>query len=157
MFKGLVVRRRSSPKFLGSIMSARCVDAEFPCISQVQQYLKRCRVCLAKMKPPAEVVTRPIIPNGVMERLQIDLFRPPSADGGMISILYIHSGNLVYVCIVYCYVLTCIDVFSKFIWLFPLCHKSAAAVVECLYTLFTEVHLIIICIRLVHAYLWTYI
>jgi transposase InsO family protein len=79
----------------------------------IEIFLKQCVPCQTRKPLKYQLPSKPIISLGVMTRLQIDLIdmrtRPDkiSAD------------------IVYCWILNCIDHFSKFSWAFPLKNKSA--------------------------------
>ncbi|CAF2691319.1 unnamed protein product [Rotaria sp. Silwood2] len=90
----------------------------------VEIFLKQCLPCQTRKPIKHHVVSKPIISLGIMTRLQIDLIdmrtRPDKISPE----------------IVYCWILNCIDHFSKFSWAYPLKNKTAAEVVTKLYELF---------------------
>ncbi|CAF0983467.1 unnamed protein product [Didymodactylos carnosus] len=90
----------------------------------VEIFLRHCLPCQLRKPLKQSVVSKPIISLGVMTRLQIDLIdmrtRPDVVSAG----------------VVYCWILHCIDHFSKFTWAYPLENKSAKEVVVKLRQLF---------------------
>ncbi|CAF5031553.1 unnamed protein product, partial [Rotaria sp. Silwood1] len=82
----------------------------------IDLFLKQCIVCQTRKLIKQQVPSKPIISLGVMTRLQIDLIdmrtRPDKISPDLI----------------YCWILNCIDHFSKFSWSFPLKNKSATEV-----------------------------
>ncbi|CAF4430872.1 unnamed protein product, partial [Didymodactylos carnosus] len=76
-----------------------------------------CLLCQLRKPLKQPVVSKPIISLGVMTRLQIDLIDMRT------------RPDVVSVDVVYCWILHCIDHFSKFTWAYPLENKSAKEVV----------------------------
>ncbi|CAF3626874.1 unnamed protein product [Rotaria sp. Silwood1] len=80
----------------------------------IELFLKQCLPCQTRKPIKQHVASKPIISLGVMTRLQIDLIdmrtRPDKISPD----------------IVYCWILNCIDHFSKFSWAYPLKNKTAA-------------------------------
>ncbi|CAF3902852.1 unnamed protein product [Rotaria sp. Silwood1] len=90
----------------------------------IELFLKQCLPCQTRKPIKQHVASKPIISLGVMTRVQIDLIdmrtRPDKISPD----------------IVYCWILNCIDHFSKFSWAYPLKNKTAAEVVTKLRELF---------------------
>ncbi|CAF4506295.1 unnamed protein product, partial [Didymodactylos carnosus] len=83
-----------------------------------------CLPCHLRKPLKQPVVSKPIISLGVMTRLQIDLIDMRT------------RPDVVSADVVYCWILHCIDHFSKFTWAYPLENKSAKEVVVKLRQLF---------------------
>ncbi|CAF1424407.1 unnamed protein product, partial [Rotaria sordida] len=90
----------------------------------VEIFLKQCVPCQTRKPVKHHVITKPIIALGVMTRLQIDLIDFRTRADKISSDL------------IYCWILNCIDHFSKYTWTFPLRNKSAVEVAEKLRQLF---------------------
>ena len=82
----------------------------------VENFCRQCNVCnqVHRGPPPRQALLQPLRENGPMDRLHIDLCGPfPRSKG-------------------YCYILTCIDAFTRFLIATPLPDKSAITVAEAL-------------------------
>ncbi|CAF3196073.1 unnamed protein product [Rotaria socialis] len=90
----------------------------------IEIFLKQCIPCQTRKPIKQHVASKPIISLGVMTRLQIDLIDMRTRPDKISSDL------------VYCWILNCIDHFSKFSWAFPLKTKSADEVATRLRELF---------------------
>ncbi|CAF1372155.1 unnamed protein product [Rotaria magnacalcarata] len=90
----------------------------------VEIFLKQCVPCQIRKPLKQHVIGKPIISLGVMTRLQIDLIDMRT------------RPDILKPDIIYNWILSCIDHFSKFSWSYPLKNKSATEVVLKLRELF---------------------
>lgn len=94
--------------------------------NDVKKYVANCDVCLAykhSTKPPLGYMSHPKNVDRPMQSLSIDLIGPfPKG----------HDGNF--------HILSVVDVFTKYCWLFPLRHATAKAIIEILeYNIFLPI------------------
>ncbi|CAF3385514.1 unnamed protein product [Rotaria sp. Silwood1] len=102
------------------------LNSQYSWISRfcIDIFLRQCIPCQTRKPIKQHITSKPIISLGVMTRLQIDLIDLRTRHDKISSDL------------AYCWILNCIDHFSKFSWAFPLKNKSANEVASKLHELF---------------------
>src|SRR5256885_5977517 len=80
---------------------------------EVKKYVSNCPTCIRNTSIKEKADLTPVIANGPLERIQVDLV-------DFLSFAEHNDG--------YSYVLTMIDVFSRYVWAIPLCDKEGGTI-----------------------------